>query len=186
MENYICFDTETTSLVRNDLLPLKAQPHIAEFAAVLFSIDESGEGEEIGTLDFLALPGVPITEEITRITGIKPEDVRNMPPFARRASDVREFFAQAGRRCAHNLTFDERMLEFEFARADAGTPWPTAFRQKRLCTVEASEHILGRRTKLSDLLTTLTGETLTGAHRALVDVRATVRCIRAMRKRGDL
>jgi DNA polymerase III epsilon subunit-like protein len=177
----ILFDTETTDLVKNELVPLDRQPSIIEFAAVLGSMDENGDGEELETLEFLCNPGVPIDSKIEEITGIKNEDLIGKDKFFHYSEQVKSLFNKAECRCAHNLIFDENMLSFEFQRI-AQPHWQPA-RQRRLCTVEATEHLLGRRMPLGELHEWLFAEKFTGAHRALVDVRANWKIFRELQKR---
>jgi DNA polymerase III epsilon subunit-like protein len=188
LENWIVFDTETTDLVGHKLLPLVSQPHVVEFSAIHCTLDEEGNGNEIAVLDFMCKPSAHISDEqwaITKkITGIGKDDIADKPPFKERAEDVGNFFQLGSHRAAHNLTFDEDMVDFEFKRAGMGTWRPV--KQRRICTVEQTEHLVGYRYKLTDLHARLFGAPFEGAHRALVDVRATWRCIQELRRQGVL
>ena len=180
-EIWITFDSETDGLVDKQLVPLNRQPHIIEFAALLATLDADGNSEELASLDFICDPGVVLSEVIERVTGLKTADVQGKPKFTTYADDVAEMFAKATHRAAHNITFDESMLDFEFARI--GKEWRPR-RQRRVCTVEETEHMFGRRASLSDLHERLFGGRFEGAHRAMVDVRANWRCVVQLRKDG--
>lgn len=182
-ETWAVFDTETTDLVGVDLLPLSKQPHIIEFSGVVITLGPDGTGEEVDVLDFLCKPGGPFGDKTEQITGLKWADVESLPPFKTHSEAVAAFFAKAQYRCAHNLTFDEKMLSNEYARFGAG--WRPD-RQRRICTAEQTEHFCGKRSSLSDLHEKLFGNKFEGAHRALVDVRALVRCIRELRRLNQL
>ena len=141
-------DTETSGLVGPILRKLALQPRIIEFSAVQFSVDPAGGGEETGVLDFLCNPGVAIAPLITKITGLSGADVQGQPGFHHYADQVRAFMADADTLTGHNLSFDDAMLGLEFQRL--GQDWSTA-RQRRVCSVEASEWLYGRRATLSEL-----------------------------------
>lgn len=182
------FDTETTDLVKSELADDKLQPHIIEFFGVL--LDE--EGEIVEQLGLLCDPGVPITEEITRITGLKAEDVAGQPGFAASAQQVADFFAKAGEAVAHNLAFDRQVVDLEFARlkpekksGSKSESSPVMVWPKRMtCTVEETAWLKGHRLSLTALYEHLFGETFAGAHRAQVDVMALARCWIELKKRG--
>lgn len=174
----LVFDTETTDLVSNSLVPEKHQPHVIEFYGCI--VDDGGDILE--ELDFMCNPGVPVTDTITRITGIKPEDVADAPPFAHFAPQVYELIRKSNAVVAHNLTFDMSVIDTEFSRLRMQAFWPNV----RTCTVEATEWFCGYRLNLSALHEYLFKEPFAGAHRAKVDVMALVRCFNELRKRGDV
>jgi DNA polymerase III epsilon subunit-like protein len=175
----IVFDNETTGLVGPDALPIDKQCHIIEFAAV--KLDKNLK--EIGTLEFMANPGIPLTAEIVKITGIRDSDLKDKKPFGAHIHDLQEFFLGERELAAHNCEFDASVLRDELRRAgkEFRFPWPPL----RLCTVELTTHLKGHRLKLGDLYAMATkGKELKGAHRAINDVRALCDCIRWMRKEG--
>lgn len=169
------FDTETTSLIQNTLIPLARQPHIIEFYGCRIN-EKSHIIEEV---EFQCKPPEPITEEITKITGLTNEDLLNARPFNAYLGDVKNFFLRADEVVAHNLSFDMLMVNNEFARRSELIVWP----RLRICTVENTEHLMGKRLTLSALHEYLFGEKFTGAHRARVDVSALARCFMELRKR---
>ena len=183
-ETWVCFDTETTSLVGPILRPLSAQPHVIEFGAVLFSLDEHGKGEELATLDFLCDPGVPICKGATETHGMVAQNLAGHPPFACRAQEVADFIGGARVRTGHNIRFDADMMALEFSRLGRPAPWPAC--QRAVCTVEYTEWLFGWRVKLGDLHLHCMGFKHKEAHRALPDVRANVACVRALRMEGIL
>lgn len=177
-KSYFCFDTETTALVANTLIDRKHQPHILEFYGV--RIDE--DGNTIGELEFFCDPGIPVSAEITKITGIRQEQVTGQPAFAAFADAIRAVVGESTAIVAHNLTFDRTVVDVEFARLEKTIVWPSL----QICTVEQSEWYKGYRLSLSALHEYLFGAPFEGAHRARVDVEAMVRCFVEMRKRGDI
>jgi DNA polymerase III subunit epsilon len=175
---HLIFDTETTDLSTGTLVPDERQPRLTEFAGAMWD-DASGDVQEHV---WLFNPGVPITPKAAEISHITNEMVKDAPPFHKHAPAIRALLVLADVVVAHNLVFDKNMLACEFRRNNtADVKWP-----RGICTVEATEHLMGRRMKLSELYRLLFAEDLHGAHRAIVDVRALLRCYRELIKRGEL
>jgi len=173
---HLIFDTETTGLPKGSLVQLDKQPRVIEFAGILWN-DETGDEQEHC---WLFNPGVPISAEATKKNNITDDMVKDAPPFATNAPAIRSLLIVADVMVAHNLFFDMHMLANEFRRASsAAVTWP-----KGICTVEATEHLLGHRLKLAGLHRHLFGEDFEGAHRAITDVRALLRCYKELRKRN--
>lgn len=173
------FDTETTGLVKNSLIPLPSQPRIIEFFGQTVN-DETCE--VLNEIEFFCNPGIDLPSDITRITGIKPEEIANALPFRHFAPQICAHIAESDCVVAHNLSFDMVLVESDCARCELIPSWP----QRLVCTVEQTEWIKGHRLSLTDLHTELFGEGFKGAHRARHDVEALTRCYLELRKRGDL
>jgi len=175
----LVFDTETTGLIKNRTTPAGRQPEIIEFYGTLVDL---ATGEVDQELDLLIKPERPITDEITRITGIDDSMVAEAPPFKEVADQIRAIISSADAVIAHNLSFDMDMVEHEFTRLDQTVPWPV----ERVCTVEQTVHLKGRRLRLIDLHELLFGEPFKEAHRAKNDTQALIRCAVELTKRGEL
>jgi DNA polymerase III epsilon subunit-like protein len=175
---HLIFDTETTSLPKPSILQLDKQPRVIEFAGILW--DDVTDDER--DYEWLFNPGIPIPAEASKISHITDDMVKDAPSFAEKAPAIRALLMLADVVVAHNLFFDIHMVSNEFRRANtADVKWP-----KGICTVEATEHLQGRRLRLSELYHNLFGETFPNAHRALVDVKALRRCYKELRKREIL
>ena len=175
----VVFDTETTGLIKPDVNDINEQPYIAEFYAV--KIDEDFNLiDEIG--GFLK-PPVPLSEKITKITGITNEMIADAPSFADFSQDLEKFFVGVDEMIAHNLPFDRNMLANELVRAGRllHFPWPP----KHTCTVAASMGIEQRRINLTKLHHYATGKDFP-AHRAKDDVYALVRSYHWLCEEGIL
>lgn len=175
---HLIFDTETTGLPRNTILQLDKQPRVIEFAGIIWDDDTNDEQEHV----WLFNPGIPIPPEASKISHISDAMVHDAPAFSDKAPAIRALLVLADVVVAHNLFFDIHMVSNEFRRADtADVKWP-----KGICTVEATEHIKGHRLKLGELYRHLFDEDFKGAHRAIEDVRALLRCYKELRKREML
>ena len=171
----VIFDTETTGLLKPSANDVDEQPEIIELHAV--KIDE--EWNMVDEWNSLFKPKYPVTDEITRITGLTNEDLKDAPAFGDKVDSLAEFFTGADEMVAHNLGFDRSMLANELIRVDRliKFPWPRI----HICTVEMAMPIEQRRINLSNLHNYATGSGFDGAHRAKEDVYALVRCFHWMR-----
>jgi DNA polymerase-3 subunit alpha (Gram-positive type) len=162
----ILFDQETTGLVLPLAVPLARQPRIIEFTAIKL---DNVSLKQRACISFLINPGIPIPEEIVRITGITNEMVKKEPTFGERFEEIADFYESENELVAHNLDFDRTILFFALQRLNKhwNFPWP----RRHICTVEASFSIHNRRLKLSELYQLATGKELKGAHRSLADTQ---------------
>ncbi len=98
----VIVDTETTGLDHT-------RDEVIELGMVAFLYDEEGRiGDVIGTFNGLREPGVPISPEITRLTGITPEMVAGQ---ALDLAAVERFIEAADLIIAHNARFDRPFCE---------------------------------------------------------------------------
>jgi len=109
----VIVDTETTGLDH-------ARDEVIELGMVAFTHDEEGRvGDVIGTFNALREPGVPISPEISRLTGITPEMVAG---HVLDIDAVESFIAPAGLVIAHNARFDRPFCE-RLSRGFAAKAW---------------------------------------------------------------
>ena len=178
MQRTLVFDTETTGLIDNNVVDVKRQPLIIEF----YGCHVDFNGKIIDELEFRCNPGIPLEPIITKITGLRDEDLKAEKSFKYHAQAVCDFIGQSDSVVAHNFSYDWAMINFEMQRAGLIAPWPLI----RICTVEETEWFKGHRLNLSALHEHLFGETFQDAHRAKNDVMALVRCFNELRERGDV
>lgn len=177
------FDTETTGLIKPKASDIKEQPYITEIYCLKVK-QEGNDFEVIGEFESLIKPPVPLSEEITRITGLTDHDLKDSPSFAKIAKELAEFHTGVDRMVAHNLAFDRSMLANELVRCGKvlNFPWPV----QHVCTVEKTMHIEQRRLSLTKLHQELFGEDFPDAHRAKNDVLPLYRCYKELVKRGAI
>lgn len=166
----LVFDFETTGLTLHARAPLRKQPHAIEFAGAIYDCTTRKLIREYSTL---INPGVQVTEEITKITGITQEQVSayGVPVFAEVEEDIRACFAECDISVAHNHPFDSAIMQFELDRNRVSVeefPWC----EVQICTVEWFKPLFGRRAKLTEVYERVMGKKLEQTHRALDDVNA--------------
>jgi DNA polymerase III epsilon subunit-like protein len=167
------FDTETTGLLKPDVSDLTKQPKIIEFA--ICELDR--QYNVIDQHSWLINPGEPITEEITKITGLTNDDLKDKPRFIEVLPEIAKVFRRLDRVVAHNNPFDHGMLVNELKRLGLDHKFP--YPQEWVCTVQlANELIYGRRARMIELYKDTMGRELDQTHRALDDVMALVDIIR--------
>lgn len=153
--------------------PLEKQPRIIELGAIAVEPN----GTVFGELSQLLNPGIQISEEITKITGIKNEDLVGKPTFAEFLPRLEEFVAGCDLIICHNAPFDMGMLRFDLRRcgAEKTFPWPAEI----LCTAQEYAHLLSERPGLIHLYKAVFGRELAQTHRAVEDCRALLEVLMA-------
>lgn len=175
----LIFDTETSGLISNRSLRLNQQPSVIDFYGAVVDL---ATGEIGGEFETLLRPPSAISEDITRITGLRNEDLETASPFSAHAETIKRLVEGSEAIIAHNLSFDREMLDIEFERLGQTLQWPAI----NICTVEATVHLTGLRLTLSALHYLLFGTSFSGAHRARHDVAALIRCAIELHKRGEI
>jgi DNA polymerase III epsilon subunit-like protein len=112
----VAFDNETTGFHS------EAGDRVIEFGAAEIRVNERLEILSCTRHEWLIDPGIPLSSDTTRVTGIKQEDVEGKPSFEKLAVRIHALLAGAGTLVAHNFAFDRRFLLAEFARC--GLSWP--------------------------------------------------------------
>lgn len=149
---------------------LDEQPHIIEFGAAIVE-----NGAVVRKYNQLINPGMEISKEITKITGIKNEDLVGKPSFKDVADDILALFDGTDDAIAHNVEFDNAMIINEFRRIDkCDVKLPML-----VCTVQEFSFLFGRRMNLAELYKHFTGKELRQTHRAIDDVTALVEALQA-------
>ena len=166
----VVFDWETTGLTLHPLAKMDKQPRAIEFGGVLID----GDGNSIRELSYIIDPEREIDADITRITGLTNDDLRGKPKFAAIYPAIRDLFGEADIQIAHNLPFDDTILELELERLGVvDFPWP----RHSLCTVQIHQEQWGKRPKLTQLYEETFGEKLAQTHRALDDCLALAKIV---------
>lgn len=174
----LILDTETTGLLSNHVLPIDKQPEVIELFAVLHDLKADKVKAEYHSL---FKPKKAITDEITKITGLTNEDLKDAPAFAAKAAEIKKLIEGAPTIIAHNASYDTEMLGIEFERLGQQLKWPRV-----ICSVEQTVHVKGFRLNLQSLHELLLGQKFLEAHRAKTDTQALARCCVKMFEKGWL
>lgn len=170
----ILLDFETTGLTLPSSADLELQPRIIEIGA----IKVSDRGSVVAELGELIDPKQEISAEITKITGIKPDQLKGKRTLEEVLPELADFFLGAHTLVAHNLAFDRDVLYFELLRYGWERRFP--FPPNQVCTVDSTMHMKGRRLKLLELYEITQGKPLAQTHRAVDDVRALWECYKVL------
>lgn len=168
--NLICFDTETTGLVHyfNSLI---------EISAIRFNLDGEIQEKFTSLLD----PMKMITQEITDLTGITNEDLKDAPPFWEVLENFADFIQEDDILFAHNAYFDASFVGLWMSKIMDVMP-----SNKIYNTIDIAKHAFPgfRSYKLSECIKNfnLDGE---NAHRAEADVLATISLIKKCFKKTN-
>lgn len=190
------YDTETSGLP-NWSMPSgdPSQPHVTQLAAELCDEDT---GETLAAMNMIVRPdGWEIPLELQELTGITME--RAMAEGLPADEVLHSFLSMwmaSDLRCAHNESFDMRMLRIEIMRdpsyalksvdqgvsfADhwkAGAAYCTQSNSVKICNIPPTPKMIAARRKgpkspnLGEAYKFFTGEDLVGAHNAQVDIMA--------------
>lgn len=171
MDKMLTFDTETTGLLRPAATELWLQPRIIEI--YVSKLDDNFNLTD--EFESYVNPDVPIPEEVSKITGICDDHVRNAPKFIEIYEELCNFFRGEDVIYAHNCTFDINMLvnSLRMHNLEYNFPWPSQHR----CTVEISQCIENKRLSLEKLCA-IAGVRYEKGHRAKNDVLMMNECIK--------
>jgi DNA polymerase III subunit epsilon len=151
----VVFDFETTGLnVKTD--------RIIELGAVKFK-----DRKEVGRFSTFVHPGKEISTEITQITGITNEMLKDAPPMEQVLEDFHDFL----RGClgiAHNAEFDSQLMKWESQRLGIHCDYFV------VCTLKmARQLVLQIENRKLDTLAKHFGLTFQSRHRSIGDILVT-------------
>jgi DNA polymerase-3 subunit alpha len=178
----VIFDTETTGLIKPEIVDIKEQPEIIEFYGMKVVHRSDKVIEMIDELHSYLKPANPIPDFITKITHIDNGKVENSPSFLEFFPRLAEFHVGVHEWVAHNCPFDSAMVANEVSRIGKVIhfPWPPI----HTCTVRATMKFEQRRLNLTRLHEYLFGVGFVDAHSAKGDVLALSKCYFELIKRG--
>lgn len=176
----VVIDFETTGLLNVTSTDPNDQPRIIEIGAI------RSDGARIS--QFIQ-PEISIDEKITQITGITNANLIGQPTFYEFFPEFAEFMCGAKTWVGFNNSFDMQVLGWCLTRYDLQYkfPWPYV----HIDVMKASKdfvNIAGKSDvkypKLSELYAKLFNESFSGAHRAINDCEATLRCFQELINKG--
>lgn len=184
----LVFDTETTGFLNKKDPRLEAQPYIIQFAGILWEIDEDGTYSEISRKDIKIKPPIPIPYDSSQVHHIYDIDVQDAQSMKEELDDIMDFLSQADTIIGHNIEYDEDMLHIELRREEKQYLYKP---EQVICTMKTTVDFCAlqwkwerfKYPKLWELYKKLFGEYFIGAHDAMVDVEATLKCFLELQKK---
>jgi DNA polymerase-3 subunit epsilon len=186
---YLFFDTETSGLPRDWKAPASDTanwPRIVQIAWV--ACDRHSAVLE--RREHIIKPvGFTIPDDASRVHGITQERaMRDGTDLAPILNDFKAAVINASVLVAHNFEFDSTIAQAEFFRAGDGNIFST---KQHHCTMKETTEVCRlpgpygyKWPKLSELHEHVFGETFSGAHSALADTEACMKCFFRLRDQG--
>lgn len=189
------FDTETTDLPSKFVGPLENEPHVVQLAAIL--VDDAQR--EWASMNVIIKPdGWTVAESALKAHGITVAIAERVGiPIVSALSMFVNLAKRASTHVAHNKQFDDKLIDFEMQRI--GRRWEAI--PGSVCTMIEATPIVNlpptaamiranrnhpKSPKLEECIQHFFGESLDGAHDALVDVRACARLYFHMRNTANI
>ena len=184
---YVFFDTETSGLPRVWSAPasdINNWPRLVQVAWVCCDAD----GQPTESHEYLIKPqGFKISKQAAELHGITTERaLREGVELAPVLAELSDAVRSASTVVAHNLDFDLKVVQAEWIRADMKNAFA---RKQQCCTMKASTdycRIPGKYgykwPKLEELHSKLLGRGFDGAHGAMADTQACMRCFFRLRE----
>ena len=188
---YFFFDTETSGLPRNWSAPASDVTNWPRLVQIGWACCDAA-GQVLRTQQHLIKPqGFSISRQAAELHGITTE--RALREGVDLGPVLTEFCSEV-RACrvvvAHNLDFDQRIVQAELIRAGLTDAFA---RKKRCCTMKETADFCQLPGKygykwpsLTELHRKLFGKPFEGAHGALADAEACMRCFFQLRELGVL
>ncbi len=186
----LVFDTETTGFINKKEIDLGKQPYIVQFAGILWE-HKDGEYSELERINIFINPGVPIPYWASQVHHIYDIDVKDAPGMASQIDIIMDFVNKADILIWHNIEYDEDMLKLELKRYEKSYLYKP---DQILCTMKNTVDFCAlqwkwerlKYPKLWELYKKLFGDYFIGAHDAMTDVEATLRCFLELEKQWVL
>ncbi len=180
------FDTETTWFINKKESSLEVQPHIVQFAWILWEIKD-GKFVEEKKVNILINPKSPIPYAASQVHHIYDIDVKNAPFIEDLIEEIISYINDPDIIIWHNIEYDIDMIKLELKRLNL----EYKFNPKQIiCTMKTTVDYCAlewnwnrfKYPKLWELHKKVFWEYFIWAHDALVDVEATLRCFIELQK----
>jgi len=187
----LVFDTETTGFINKKEFDLKKQPKIIQFAWIIWELMDNSTFEEIKRINVFINPEIPIPYDSSQVHNIYDVDVKDAPNMESSIDDILDAINNVDVIIGHNIEFDENMIKLELKRLEKLYKYQP---KQVICTMKTTVDFCklewnGNRykyPKLWELHKKLFNEYFIGAHDAMVDVEATLKCFLELEKRNIL
>lgn len=180
------FDTETTGFIDKKETSLAKQPHIVQFAGILWEI-QNEKFIEKEKVNIMINPWIPIPFAASQVHHIYDIDVQGKESIDKVINTILHYINTPDIIIGHNIEYDEEMVRLELKRL--GREYDYRPRQI-LCTMKETVDFCQlqgnwerfKYPKLGELHKKLFWEYFIWAHDALTDVEATLRCFIELNK----
>jgi len=174
------FDTETTWFINKKENNLDLQPRIIQFAWIIWEIKD-WNFIELERIDILINPTVPIPYSSSKVHNIYDIDIKQAPIIETVINDILSYINKSDLIVGHNIEYDEDVLKIELSRLWKLQEYNV---KERVCTMKETVNYCKLRwnwerfkyPKLWELHKKLFWEYFIGAHDAMKDVEATLKC----------
>jgi len=180
------FDTETTGFINKKDSRLEVQPHIIQFAWILWELKD-WKYTELERKNIFIKPPISIPYGASQVHHIYDIDVKDSPTMIDQIDEMMDFIWKADAIIGHNIEYDEEMIKLELKRLEKlHLYWP----DQVICTMKSTVDFCAlqwkwlrfKYPKLWELHKKLFWEYFVGAHDAMVDVEATQKCFLELEK----
>lgn len=185
------FDTETTGFIDKKQSDLSKQPYIIQFAGILWEL-QNGKWTEIERINELVKPPVLIPYASSQVHHLYDIDMQGKIDFSKHVDTFLKFINDVDGIVGHNIEYDESMFRLEMKRLGREHDYHPV---QSVCTMYSSRDFCKlpkkmvwspgyKLPKLWELHKILFWEYFSGAHDAMVDVEATLKCFVELVNKG--
>ncbi len=182
--NIFVFDTETTWFVDKKETDLNKQPYIIQFAWILWDVDLNWIFHEKKRIDVMIKPPISIPYNSSKVNNIYDIDVKDKQAIEVIIDDILYYINTPDLIVWHNIDYDTELVKIELSRLGRSYDYKP---KQVFCTMNETIDYCKlpkknensswyKRPKLWELHKKLFGEYFVGAHDAMVDVEATLKC----------
>ncbi|QFR38722.1 3'-5' exonuclease [Candidatus Gracilibacteria bacterium 28_42_T64] len=174
------FDTETTGFINKKETNLDLQPKVIQFAGIMGDLT-NGKFIEEKRVNILINPKTPIPYASSEVHHIYDIDIKKAPFIEDVIDEILEYINEPDMIIGHNIEYDQDMIKLELKRQALEYKYKP---KQVFCTMKSTVNFCalegnGKRfkyPKLGELHKKLFSEYFIGAHDAITDVEATLRC----------
>lgn len=185
------FDTETTWFINKKETDLEKQPHVIQFAWIMWDIDDAWKFIEEERIDILINPKIAIPFGSSEVHHIYDIDVKNAPYIEQVIDKITWYINKPDAIIWHNIEYDEEMIKLELKRLNREFEYKP---KQTICTMKMTVDFCAiqwnwerfKYPKLWELHKKLFNKYFIWAHDAMTDVEATLNCFIELVKKWEI
>jgi len=188
---YLFFDTETTGLPKDWNAHVREVDNWPRIVQIAWSHYTEG-GKKLAEHEYIIKPdGYEIPFEASKIHGITTSRAIHEGVDLNYVLDLFSLtMSNSKYLVAHNIDFDKKVIGAEYIRKDREIAYEAIKKIEKICTMKSSTKFCGIKSghgykwpTMMELHTKLFGSTFIGAHGALADMDAMVKCFFELKKK---